>query len=136
MRPAVTIAAATARRSASARSRLRHKTGSGAAIIPARSTPNSAMTLSTVFGSCRPMTASACSPSSRRRAAKAEIARSACVNVSLRGARPINTNAVGLIGKRERMRMPHACAAEKVVEGRPMAASVEDHVSAHHVSGR
>ena len=52
--------------------------GSGAAIMPARSTPSSASTLSTVLGSCSATTASVGRPKARSRAAIAEIARSAC----------------------------------------------------------
>jgi hypothetical protein len=68
-------------------------------------------------------------------AANAEIARSACVKVSLRGAQP-SIRAIRRIGKRDRVRMTHAGAAEKVVQGRPVAAVTKDHDSAHHVSGR
>ena len=76
-RRAVTIALAPMPRSAATISCCRHSSGSGAAIMPARSTPSSAITLSTVLGSCRATTASARRPSPRRRAAMAEIGRSA-----------------------------------------------------------
>jgi hypothetical protein len=112
---------------------LRHNIGSGAAMIPARNTPSSAITLSTVLGSCNPTTGSACKPSIRRRAATAEMARSAWVKVSVRA---VDALAIARIGNRNRVRMPHAGAAEEVIESRPVAAVAEDHDSAHQVSGR
>ena len=70
-------ARAATRLSAAAASAWRHKSGSGAAISPARITASSAMTLSTVFGSWIATTESVGRPKPRSRAASAEIARSA-----------------------------------------------------------
>jgi len=77
MRAEVTIALAPMRPSASIISRSRQSNGSSAAIMPARSTPSRAMTLSTVLASCIATTVSVCSPRPRSLAASADIAWSA-----------------------------------------------------------
>ena len=57
----------------------RHSSGSGAAIMPARSTPSSAMTLSTVLGKLeRDDRVGRAGRARASRAASAEMARSAC----------------------------------------------------------
>ena len=53
---------APSRPSAAAASARRHSSGSGAAIMPARSTPRMVSTLSTVLGSWMPTTVSVCKP--------------------------------------------------------------------------
>ena len=78
IRAEVMIALAPMRPSAATISCSRQSSGSGAAIMPARITPSSAMTLSTVLASCIATTVSVCSPSPRSLAAIADMARSAC----------------------------------------------------------
>jgi len=73
----VMIALAPMPMSAAVISCRRQSSGSGTAIIPARNTPSSAITLSTVLASCSATTASVCKPMLRSRAASADIARSA-----------------------------------------------------------
>ena len=77
MRDVVTMALAPSRPSAAAASTRRHNSGSGAAIMPARSTPRMVSTLSTVLGSWMPTMESVCKPSWRSWDAIAEMVRSA-----------------------------------------------------------
>ena len=74
----VTSARAPILPSAAEASDLRQSKGSGAATKPARRIANTAMTLSTVFGSCKATAAFAGKPSDWNWQAKAEMARSAC----------------------------------------------------------
>ena len=110
------MALAPTPRSAATISCWRQSSGNGAAIMPARSTPSSAITLSTVLASCKATMASLRRPSPRRRAAKrrdrpvgfgvGELARRA----------PVQALPVRRIDQRERVGGAHAGAAEQVVE--------------------
>ena len=73
MRAAVTMALAPTRASAAAASARRHSSGSGAAIMPARSTPSSVSTLSTVLGKLDADDGVGLQAEPRSRAAIAEI---------------------------------------------------------------
>jgi hypothetical protein len=75
--PAVISALAPTRASAATASARRHRSGSGATTIPARSTPSIARMFSTMFGICTPMTASTGKPMRRSRPAIAATMRSA-----------------------------------------------------------
>ena len=95
-RDAVTMALAPTRPSAPTISCCRHSSGSGAAIMPARSTPRNAMMLSTVFGSCMADDrVGRAGRGPRSLAASAEIARSACAKVRVRGAPSVKLSRLG-----------------------------------------
>jgi hypothetical protein len=63
--------------------------------MPARKTPRKVIMLSTVFGRCIATMLSVCNPRQRSLAAHAEIARSACAKLSLRGAPQANASLFG-----------------------------------------
>jgi hypothetical protein len=99
----------------------RHSSGSGIAIIPARSTARNVSTHSTLLASCRPMIASERSPIRCNRPGKG---RNHVIGLRIgqgTGRNVSDAPAVRRIDQRNRVRTPRHRATKQVVEGRAPA---------------